>query len=131
MPKATEYCVALDNKPGTLAKLTASLAKVKVNVTAISTSENTQCNWIRLVAGPGPKVKKVLAGGKYHYCSQPVLTVAVRDEPGQLARVSERQALLHRKYTLELARAYREVSGYVVSGEADTIRNPLPRAACS
>jgi hypothetical protein len=92
MPKATEYCVALDNKPGTLAKLTASLAKAKVNVTAISTSENTQCNWIRLVAGPGPKVKKVLVGGKYHYCSQSVLTVAVRDEPGQLARVSERLA---------------------------------------
>ena len=92
MPKATEYCVALDNKPGTLAKLSASLAKAKVNITAISTSENTQCNWIRLVAAPGPKVKKVLVRGGYHYCSQPVLTVPVPNQPGQLAKVSDRLA---------------------------------------
>jgi hypothetical protein len=38
----------------------------------------------------------------------------------ELERVSWRQALWHRKYTLELARLYREVSGYVVSGAADT-----------
>jgi hypothetical protein len=38
----------------------------------------------------------------------------------ELERISERQALLHRKQTLELVRLYREVSGYVVTGEADT-----------
>lgn len=42
---------------------------------------------------------------------------ARRDE---LARQSERQGLLHRKYTLELVRAYAEIGGYVVSGEIDT-----------
>ncbi len=38
----------------------------------------------------------------------------------ELERVSFRQALLHRKYTLELVRTYREISGYVVTGERDT-----------
>jgi hypothetical protein len=38
----------------------------------------------------------------------------------ELERISERQGLWHRKYTLELVRLYREVSGYVVTGEADT-----------
>ncbi|HEX9370185.1 MAG TPA: glycoside hydrolase, partial [Roseiflexaceae bacterium] len=41
-------------------------------------------------------------------------------ERAALERISERQGLWHRKYTIELARLYREVSGYVVSGEADT-----------
>ncbi|MEO7910500.1 MAG: glycoside hydrolase, partial [Roseiflexaceae bacterium] len=38
----------------------------------------------------------------------------------ELERISECQGLLHRKQTLELVRLYREVSGYVVTGEADT-----------
>ena len=38
----------------------------------------------------------------------------------ELERLSERQSLLHRKWTLELTRTYREVSGYVVTGEVDT-----------
>jgi Glycosyl hydrolases family 2, sugar binding domain len=38
----------------------------------------------------------------------------------ELKRISELQGLLHRKQTLELVRLYREVSGYVVTGEADT-----------
>ncbi|MDQ3856300.1 MAG: glycoside hydrolase [Chloroflexota bacterium] len=35
-------------------------------------------------------------------------------------RLSRKQALLHRKWTLETTRLYREVSGYVVTGERDT-----------
>jgi hypothetical protein len=38
----------------------------------------------------------------------------------ELERISEQQALLHRKWTIELTRTYREVSGYVVTGEVDT-----------
>ncbi|MBK9941227.1 MAG: glycoside hydrolase [Kouleothrix sp.] len=38
----------------------------------------------------------------------------------ELARISEQQGLWQRKYTLELARLYHEVSGYVVTGAADT-----------
>ncbi len=38
----------------------------------------------------------------------------------ELERISNVQALLHRKFTLELVRTYREISGYVVTGEQDT-----------
>jgi hypothetical protein len=38
----------------------------------------------------------------------------------ELERISYCQSLLHRKHTLENARLYREVSGYVVTGVADT-----------
>jgi hypothetical protein len=39
---------------------------------------------------------------------------------GELEQLSERQALLYRKYILELVRLYREIGGYTVSGERDT-----------
>ncbi|MGH2558434.1 MAG: glycoside hydrolase family 2 protein, partial [Thermomicrobiales bacterium] len=38
----------------------------------------------------------------------------------ELTRWSEQQALIHRKFILELTRTYREISGYVVTGERDT-----------
>jgi hypothetical protein len=38
----------------------------------------------------------------------------------ELERFSHLHALLHRKWTLELCRTYREIGGYVVTGEADT-----------
>ena len=38
----------------------------------------------------------------------------------QLEEVSKKQALLHRKFTFEATRLYREIGGYVVTGEADT-----------
>lgn len=38
----------------------------------------------------------------------------------ELERISNQQALLHRKFTLELVRTYQEISGYVITGERDT-----------
>jgi hypothetical protein len=38
----------------------------------------------------------------------------------ELERLSEQQALIYRKYVLELMRTYREIGGYVITGERDT-----------
>jgi hypothetical protein len=38
----------------------------------------------------------------------------------ELERLSELHGLLHRKWTLEAVRTYREIAGYVVTGEVDT-----------
>ncbi len=43
-----------------------------------------------------------------------------RYRPARLEELSTEQGLLHRKVTIELIRAYNEVSGYVVTGEVDT-----------
>lgn len=42
------------------------------------------------------------------------------ERSAELERISNKQALLHRKFTLELVRTYREISGYVITGESDT-----------
>ncbi len=38
----------------------------------------------------------------------------------ELERLSYAHGMLHRKWTIELTRTYREITGYVVTGEADT-----------
>jgi hypothetical protein len=42
------------------------------------------------------------------------------DRGDELERISERQALIYRKYVLELMRTYREIGGYVITGERDS-----------
>ena len=41
MAKATQFCVGLANKPGSLAKLCAALSRAKVNIEAISVADST------------------------------------------------------------------------------------------
>ena len=42
------------------------------------------------------------------------------DRSAELARISHRQAVLHRKVTLEIVRSRADTSGYVITGERDT-----------
>jgi len=51
---------------------------------------------------------------------QRLRTNGLWERGAELERISEKQGFWHRKYTLEQVRLYREISGYVVSGEADT-----------
>ncbi len=44
----------------------------------------------------------------------------MREISGEIVAASVHQSLLHRKVTLEAVRARRDLSGYVVTGEADT-----------
>lgn len=90
MAKATEFCIGLDNKPGTLAKLCGALKRAKVNIDAVSVSENAECCWVRMVASPAATAKRVLGKAKYHYCIQPVLTLQAHNRPGELERVASK-----------------------------------------
>lgn len=90
MARATEFCIALHNTPGTLGHLCTTLRKAKVNVEAISVSENTECCWVRMVVTPPTAAKKALTKGKYHFCTKTVLLVGAHNRPGQLAGITTR-----------------------------------------
>ena len=92
MAKATEFCIGLDNKPGTLAKLCGALKRAKVNIDAVSVSENAECCWVRMVASPAVAAKRTLTKGQYHYCVQQVLTLPAHNRPGELERFATRLA---------------------------------------
>ena len=88
--RAMEFCVGLDNTPGTLGRLCSALRKAKVNVEAVSVSENTECCWVRLVVTPPATAKRVLTKGRYHFSTKAVLVVRAHNEPGQLAGLASR-----------------------------------------
>jgi hypothetical protein len=90
MAKATEFCIGLDNRPGTLAKLCTALTRAKVNIDAVSVSENAECCWVRMIATPAAAAKKALTQGRYHFCTQPVLTLQAHNRPGELERVASK-----------------------------------------
>ena len=88
MAKATQFCVGLDNKPGTMAKLCQALTRARVNIEAISVSDNAECNWVRLVASPTPSARKALSKGRFNFCTQQVLRLKVANRPGQLEKIA-------------------------------------------
>ncbi|MFH0980832.1 MAG: hypothetical protein V2A79_04765 [Planctomycetota bacterium] len=92
MAKATQFCVGLDNQPGTLAKLCAALARAKVNIGAISVADNAECCWVRLVATPTAAAKAALKKGRFNFCTQRVLTVKLANRPGELQGIAAQLA---------------------------------------
>ncbi|MCI0631751.1 MAG: ACT domain-containing protein [Phycisphaerales bacterium] len=92
MAKATQFCIALLNKPGTLARLCRILGRANVNIAAISVAENNECSWVRLVASPAKTVRATLSKGHFTYTTLPVLRLGLKNRPSELARVASRLA---------------------------------------
>ncbi len=92
MAKVTQFCVGLDNKPGTLAKLCRVLKRAKVNIDAVSVSDNAECCWVRLVASPAAAARTALTKARISFCTQRVLTLNVYNRSGELERISSRLA---------------------------------------
>ena len=84
MAKTTQFCVGLDNKPGTLARLTGALNRAKVNIVAISVSDNAESNWVRLVAKPAATARKALTKARFAFSTRQVLVLKVAHRPGVL-----------------------------------------------
>lgn len=92
METAVQFSIGLDNTAGTLARLCAMLRKAKVNIEAISVSDNTDCGWVRIVATPPAKARAALAKGKYLVCAQRVIVARAVNKPGELERIAQRLA---------------------------------------
>ena len=90
--KAVQFSVGLDNTAGTLATLCAVLRKARVNIRAISVSDNADCGWVRIIAEPATKARAALAKAKYTVCAQLVVIADVADTPGALEGVANRLA---------------------------------------
>ena len=109
MARTTQFCVGLDNKPGTLAKLCGTLKRAKVNIEAISVADSADCAWVRLIASPTATAKRALTKGRYNFCTQRVLAVKAANRPGELERI-----------TAKLAKARVNVNYVYVSSAAGT-----------
>ena len=88
MAEVTQFCVGLENKPGTLAKFCAMLSKASVNIEAVFASEDAECNWVHLIASPDSKAERALNEAGYHFFTEKVLIVMLDNQPGELERVA-------------------------------------------
>lgn len=90
MPTAVQFSIALDNTAGTLAKLCAILRKAKVNIDAITISDNTDCGWVRIVTSSSVKARAALEKAGYTVCAQLVLRIEADNRPGELEKICQK-----------------------------------------
>ena len=92
MKVVKEITLALPNRPGSLAKMGAALAKAKVNVVALSVVESTDVSVVRLVADKAAAALKAVEGLGATVSSKDVLALSLANVPGALAKACAKLA---------------------------------------
>lgn len=95
MPTTKQITVFLENKPGRLVNVLSSLAREKVNLTALSVMDRHEHNVLRLVADNPAQAAKILQSLNVPFTETEVLLVELRNQPGALAHVCEVLASEH------------------------------------
>ena len=85
-----QLAIFLDNRPGTLARLADELAKAKINIYAISTSDTIDHTVIRLVVSDHRKALHLFEEHGTLVVDDDVLLVEGANKPGELARIARR-----------------------------------------
>ena len=70
MNEATQFCVGLEHKPGSLAGLCKTLRSAGVNIDALCISDDDECCWVNMVASPAEAVDRVLGGTGYRFFTE-------------------------------------------------------------
>lgn len=85
-----QLALFLDNRPGTLARLADELAKSKINIYAISTSDTVDHSVVRLVVNDYRKALLLFEEHGTLVVEDDVLMVEGANKPGELARIAHR-----------------------------------------
>jgi hypothetical protein len=95
VPTTKQITVFLENKPGRLANVLSSLAREKVNLTALSVMDKHEHSVLRLVPDNAVQAAKVMQSLNTPFTESDVLLVELRNQPGALAHVCEVLAAEH------------------------------------
>ena len=79
-----QVSVFLENKPGTLNKLTEVLATNKINIRALSLAETSELGIVRMIVNDVFEAVNVLKENNFVAILTPVLAYAIADEAGYL-----------------------------------------------
>jgi hypothetical protein len=85
-----QLSVMLENKRGALAELCSELAKVAVNILALSVPEQAGVAPVRLVVNAVDAAKKVFDGRGIKYAEEDVIAARVSDRPGALGKLTRK-----------------------------------------
>jgi hypothetical protein len=92
MARGTQLSVALENKPGQLAKVAAVLARAKVNIEAISVADSADMGVVRMVTSSNAKARAALKKAKMNVIQTPVIIAKLANQPGALAEAAKKMA---------------------------------------
>jgi hypothetical protein len=100
MPRVTQIAVALQNKPGTLAKLCSTLRDAGVNISAVDASGIAGRGRVRLLVDSPDKAKDALKAAKIRFSEEEAIAIELENRPGALGEVAEKlaQAKINIKY---------------------------------
>ncbi len=79
-----QICVFLENRAGQLAEITGLLAEHNIDLRAISIAETADYGILRMIVDDPKKTTNILLAGGYILSMNPVLVIAVPDQPGGL-----------------------------------------------
>lgn len=88
--KTIQYSVPVKNEPAALHKLLQVIAKERINLTAVRTEDCRDLAIFRfLTDAERSRVRRPLEAAGYQVCELPCLQVELRNEPGELARMTK------------------------------------------
>lgn len=88
LKETTQFCVGLEDKPGMLAELCATLRQGDVNIDALFVSHDEGVCWVNLVAHPTEGADRLLGLKGYNYYKEQVLVLRIEDHTGRLEQIS-------------------------------------------
>jgi hypothetical protein len=86
------FLVDLDNRPGEIARVTEAIAGRDVNITGVGGTTGGSRSRVAFLVGDEPGMRAALADAQCMFMEVEVVTVALRHEPGTLARACRRLA---------------------------------------
>jgi hypothetical protein len=96
----TQIAVALQNKPGTLAKVCSTLRDAGVNISAMDAAGMAGKGKVRLLVDNPDKARDTLKAAKIRFSEEEAITIELDNRPGALGAVAEKlgQAKINIKY---------------------------------
>ncbi len=92
MPKAKQFSVSHENRPGMLAEIAKTLGDQKINILSCFTTTSGTEGTTHLLVDNVNKAKKALAGAQLSYTEADVLHVELPNKPGALGKFATKLA---------------------------------------
>ncbi len=86
------FIVDLKNKPGELAKVTEAIAEKGIDITGFSAATCSDTGSVALLTNDDAGTRQALTSGHWTYRPFELVTAALADRPGSLARATRRLA---------------------------------------
>lgn len=107
MPLEKQLAIFVQNKVGSLGDLSAAFSKSGINIRAFTVVDDLDWGIVKIVVDDDEKAREILHNLGLMYGESQVLTVTVPNNPGTLAKLSEKLA----KKKINIEQAYATAAG--------------------